>query len=206
VENLTNKAIKKMLRQLEWILSYLDGENISSIPSSIVTAITSSQVGVVDAGGYFTGSEVESVLQQLGSTILNIPTSDLDLSINTPLQLINSSFGSTLLLNYNTANLTINASSQLDTIQNIATTDAVQFGSISNTIIYIDDTGGYFVSSELKLILQQIGSTLTNISSSDLNLNFDTPLENLNSTVQLNYNTANLTINASSQLDTYSKH
>ena len=79
------EGYRKLLRQLEWILNYLDGDNIAALPSTLITGvIPSSDVSVDDTGGYYISNNVEGVLQQIGSTILNIPTSDVNLSVDTP--------------------------------------------------------------------------------------------------------------------------
>lgn len=154
------ETLRSWQRKLEYMFNKnLNDDNISSTSLTLGPAqvkasnidfgtganqVDASDIPIIDASSYFVGATVELNLQQLGSTILNLPAEN----------------------------------------------------------IKVVDIGNYFTSTSVEGVLQEIGSTLTNIPTSNLSLNVQTPLEIVNSTVQLNYNPLNLTINASSQLDT----
>lgn len=71
----TDETLKMWSRKLEFLFNKnLNLDNISS--TGLIT--NANLVNIDDTGGYYTGSNVESALQQIGSTFLNIPSSNIN--------------------------------------------------------------------------------------------------------------------------------
>lgn len=127
--------------------SYYSGGTVELALSQLGSTflnIPSENVKIVDASSYFTSTSVEGALFELYSTITNIPSSNLDLSFVAPLNTTSTN----IVLNYNTKNLKVGTSSELDTIQNIATTDSPTFVNLTVTSTIQALTGKFGNSSD----------------------------------------------------------
>lgn len=107
--------------------SNTDVEDVLQQIGSTFLNIPAGNVKINDTGLYYTSTSVEGALQELASTIQNLPSSYLNVSFLTPLE----STTTNIKLNYSARNFTINASSELDTIQNIASSDNPTFKGIT---------------------------------------------------------------------------
>lgn len=112
--------------------SYFSGGTVEvalqQIGSTILN-ISAENVKIDDTGGYFTSTSVEGALQELYSTISNLPSSNINLAFVAPLQTSSTN----IVLQYSTSNLKVNASSALDTIQDISTTSSPAFANLTVT-------------------------------------------------------------------------
>jgi len=159
-----DETLRSWQRKLEYLFNKnLDDDNVTSSSLTLGTAqvkasnidfgtganqVDASDIPTIDASSYFVGANVELNLQQLGSTILNLPAENVKVVdagsyfISTSVEGVLQEIGSTLL--------------------NISSTN---IGEISSTKVTIVDVGGYYVSGNVEAALQEIGYLITNTTA-----------------------------------------
>lgn len=70
-------TLQSWKRKLEYLFSNLDDANVTS---SSLSSVKASNVLVTDGSSYYTAGQVEGVLDQIGSTIRNLASSNVDFS------------------------------------------------------------------------------------------------------------------------------
>ena len=183
--NSPEETLKQWARTLNYLLDRnLDNTNIASTGLTVGTTaikasnidfgldaneVDASDIPITDAGGYFAGGEIENALQQLGSTVLNLPAENSKIDDtggyydSTSVEGALQELGSTLL-NIPAENVKIDDTGGYYTSTSVE--GALQ--ELGSTIlnlpaenVKIDDTGGYYTSTSVEGVLQEIGDFVT---------------------------------------------